>query len=497
HDVLQFPVFPIQRMPSLKNIWKGMTSGTYADEFAENHYRLMRMRSDLSAVVPSAGTGFVITHRVLDACQNEPLFPEDSQTEDYKLSLLLAMKGFPVHYVLEKVPRLLDSNQVRWDYVATRSLFPSTFRTAVRQKTRWIYGITMQSVRLADIIKGKNLTPSAKYTIYKDLKAKVGNLLILPGYLVFIYFLVSLFTSVPVMYPLFSFSWWLCVFLTTMMIAQQIKRGVAITNVYGFKSAAVACLLPPIMPIRMVWGNIINFCATCRAWKLFLSGDRKREKGEQKKVSWHKTDHEFLGQSALYRYYRTIGDEFLLKKIVDPVALSYALEQSHKEGIRLGDVLLRDGLVSEEQLMQAVANVQHVLFVKNLKSFSCDMELSCDDLLKYLVYPLIATQKDVVFAITNETPQNTFQELGIDPSSLRIVYTTKDSILNACSDFGRSSNRQHYDFVLHLLRNHRITWEQAVLALSQNEPAPEVLVYMGLLSPFKSMRRAEQEKVRS
>ena len=79
-------------MPTLKNIFNSMTIGTYADEFAENHYRTMNTREAMSAVVPSAGTGFVISHQILDAYGDEPIFPEDSLTEDYKLSLTLAQR---------------------------------------------------------------------------------------------------------------------------------------------------------------------------------------------------------------------------------------------------------------------------------------------------------------------------------------------------------------------------------------------------------------------
>jgi len=95
---------------------------------------LMRMRDFMHVVVPSAGTGFVISHSILDYYGNKPLFPEDSLTEDYKLSVQLALEGYYMHYVLESVPRLLDNGKVRWDYVATRSLFPSTFKSAVKQK---------------------------------------------------------------------------------------------------------------------------------------------------------------------------------------------------------------------------------------------------------------------------------------------------------------------------------------------------------------------------
>jgi len=220
-------------MPTWSNFFSGITSGTYADEFAENHFRIMRMRDYMSAVVPSAGTGFVISHEILDHYKNEPLFPEDSLTEDYKLSVKLALDGYSVHYVLESVPRLLDNGRVKWDYIATRSLFPSTFKAAVRQKTRWVYGITMQSLTLRDIISldKEKVSFMLKYSLYKDLKTKFGYLLVLPGYLVFAYFVTSLFTPLPVMYQLSTLSGWLSVLLTVIMVYRQILRAIAINNI--------------------------------------------------------------------------------------------------------------------------------------------------------------------------------------------------------------------------------------------------------------------------
>lgn len=60
YDALQFPVFPLQRMPRLRLFFKTLTSSTYADEFAEHHFRTMVMRDELG-FVPSAGHG--LRHR--------------------------------------------------------------------------------------------------------------------------------------------------------------------------------------------------------------------------------------------------------------------------------------------------------------------------------------------------------------------------------------------------------------------------------------------------
>lgn len=478
HSALQFPVIPLQKMPTLKNIFSGMTTGTYADEFAENHYRMMGTREAMSAVVPSAGTGFVLSHQILDDFGEEPLFPEDSLTEDYKLSLILAKRGYPIHFVLEKVPRLMDNGTVRWDYVATRSFFPDTFQTAVRQKTRWIYGITMQSVKISDIFKDTDLCFAGRYSLYKDLKAKASNMMVLPGYLVFLYFIASIISSLPVMYPQNSFAWVLCVFLTILMIFRQSMRAIAITNFYGLRSMVVSCLLPPLMPVRLVWGNIINMAATFRAWKLYFWGTGTKKK--TRKIAWSKTDHTFLQQHVLYRYYRNVGDVLLEKQYTHVVTLNDALKRSRTDGVRVGDVLLRDGTVTEEQLMEAVAGAQHKLFVRHLSSFANCLTgvFELESLKALMIYPLFNINGGYVFAMTDTSPMDKIVEiLGISLDSCSFVYTTKTGISDALKSARESP---FYNRVNNSLETGCITWEQAVLALDKQHDTSDILLYMGL-----------------
>ena len=138
------------------------------------------------------------------------------------------------------------------------------------------------------------------------MKSKICNLITLPGYLAFLYAVASWLLNLPVMYPIYSFSWWLCVVLTGMMVFRQALRAVAIQRIYGMKSVLFACLFPPLMPLRVIWGNIINMAATLRAWKQLLFGIKNRK--TPKKVAWNKTDHEFIDKSVLYGFKRKLGD---------------------------------------------------------------------------------------------------------------------------------------------------------------------------------------------
>ena len=429
YDALQFPVFPLVRMPRLRLFFKTLTTSTYADEFAEHHFRTMVMRDELG-FVPSAGTGFAVGRRVLDAFGEEELLPEDSLTEDYRLSLTLRMRGFRVHYVLERVPRVDAQGKQVWDYIATRSLFPATFKAAVRQKARWVYGITMQSANLGDVFGKSALTFAERTFLYKDLKAKFANFVLLPGYAVFAYFLVQVLApqlGLPVMFPLYSPSWWMCVLLLFMMVERQVLRGRALVGVYGWRSMAFSVLLPPLFPVRLLWGNLINLCATFRAWRQKIaftlarsrgrraaagaqgssaSADRRGGRGARRarggggegtvpspaqasaqaageedrdgpsgaagggeapgasRPAWNKTDHEFLPESVLARYRRLLGDTLLERDAVTPAELERALARSRRDGMPLGRALLAEGSVERRSLAQALALQQQTLYVE-------------------------------------------------------------------------------------------------------------------------------------
>jgi adsorption protein B len=477
-DSLQFPVFPLQRMPTWKNFFKNITTGTYADEFAENHYRTMGMRDSMSAVVPSAGTGFVISRKIIDAFGDTPLFPEDSLTEDYKLSLTFAKLGYKVHYVLEKVQRLTDKYKLKWDYIATRSIFPATYKTAVRQKTRWIYGITMQSLRLSDIFAPGRVSLAGRYTLYKDLKSKIGNLVVLPGYVIFIYAVVSYFVTLPVMYPMYTLSWWLCVVLTGMMVFRQTLRAAAIKNVYGFRSVFFSCLLPPLMPVRLVWGNIINMSATLRAWKQLFFGIRKSNRN--KKVAWAKTDHEFIDDTVLRGYRRKLGDVLLEKDFIDPNVLKRMLNISREKKLRLGDVLLEHQAVTEDQLAVALAHTQHMIYVKSLASFGNRLTKNFDwkELWDACFCPILSAPGKVVYAVTVYTPPSVYDE--IMASDCGIVYTTKLEVQLFLTRLRSKRNGGQFKVIHEKLMMRSISWEQAVIALDNADDRSDILSYMGL-----------------
>ena len=119
-------------------------AGHYGDEFAEAHAKAMVVRDALGASLPAAGVGCGFDRKALAALAGRRSadgivgpFAAECLTEDYELGLLIARTGGRSRFV-----RLRDE---RGALIATRSYFPAEFYQAVRQKSRWVHGIALQS----------------------------------------------------------------------------------------------------------------------------------------------------------------------------------------------------------------------------------------------------------------------------------------------------------------------------------------------------------------
>ncbi|MDD2371148.1 MAG: glycosyltransferase [Firmicutes bacterium] len=493
YDGLQFPVFPLMQMPKFSNFFKTMTVSTYADEFAENHFNVMVGRYSTGAFVPSAGTGFALSRKTIDTFETDEILPNDSITEDYRLSLTLFEKGLRIRYVLDLIPRVSRDDKIIFDYIATRSMFPTTFKAAVKQKTRWILGITMQSVAFKDIFAKNGLSFMGRYSLYRDLKAKIGNLLVFVGYPVLVYFFVSLFMPLTPIYPFFSLSWYLSLIVTIMMIERQISRSIAVYNVYGFKSMFFACLLPPILPLRIIWGNVINLSATIKAYIQSLSGNKEKKKVDKKQQSfaWSKTDHTFLPKEVLNRYHRTFGDVLIEKGLITPEALKETLNKKPAK-IHIGEYLLQEGLINEHQLLEVLAHIKGIEFVDmgdfstyDLPSFTSKFD---KDLLEELmVLPIVSAGNSFVIAYCESSPDDAQtilrEKLGIKILS---AFTTTEMVREGLEImFGLKKSKFKNTIAFNLLNTNKINTEQYIIAcnhaIGTGKSSDEILQSMGLL----------------
>ncbi|GMM93358.1 glycosyl transferase family protein [Qipengyuania sp. MTN3-11] len=132
-----FVQLPVMALPRPGSRWIG---GHYTDEFAEVHGKTMVVRDALGAGVPGAGVGCAIErdvlHRLSVRNHGEP-FAAGSLTEDYELGLDIAALGGRTRFV--------RAHAADGRLVATRAYFPSNVHDAVRQKTRWVHGVALQS----------------------------------------------------------------------------------------------------------------------------------------------------------------------------------------------------------------------------------------------------------------------------------------------------------------------------------------------------------------
>lgn len=132
HAAVQVPVHPLIRPE------RWAVSGTYADEFAEAHAKLLVVRGAVGAGLPLAGVGCAIRRDALEALaatRGGSPFDAESLTEDYEMGLHLARLGFTGCFA-----RVTASDG---ELIATRAYFPDDLASAIRQKARWMVGIAL------------------------------------------------------------------------------------------------------------------------------------------------------------------------------------------------------------------------------------------------------------------------------------------------------------------------------------------------------------------
>ena len=289
-DMIQIPVFP-KRQP----FWSA-THWTYADEFAENHTKDLIAREAMRAFVPSAGVGTAFSRRVAEfmlAISEQDLFDARNLTEDYEFGFRLYAEWPTSVFVQQKVmyepqdrSRPREERPYEGEWIATRELFPNSFWAAVRQKARWIVGISMQSWAMIGWRGGISI----RYNLLRDRKVLIACPNNMIAYAVFLYFLVyELLRRIPetseYLIPIIwkgSPLWYLVLAATVLMANRLLQRAIAVGKVYGFRQALAS--IP-----RAVWSNFINFFATTRAIIIFF---RTLPRGISN-IAWDKTDHTF------------------------------------------------------------------------------------------------------------------------------------------------------------------------------------------------------------
>jgi bacteriophage N4 adsorption protein B len=268
-DLIQLPVVPLIDKNSR---W---IAGHYADEFAEAHGKAMVVREALGAGLPSAGVGTAFSRDMLDliaGLATDGPFDADSLTEDYELGLKVTALGG--RSALVRLPAKRGRAMV-----AVRAHFPSSLDAAVRQKARWMTGISLQGWDRLGWRGGF----AERWMRLRDRRAIVAALILCAAYAALI--LAVLQSAVAVwtkstLPPLSARMGWLLSANGAMLVWRMLCRFAFVTQVYGFTEGLRS------WP-RMVIGNVIAVMAARRAVVQYLLA---RADGVAR---WDKTDHVF------------------------------------------------------------------------------------------------------------------------------------------------------------------------------------------------------------
>jgi adsorption protein B len=348
---IQLPVFPLATRLG------DFVTGTYMDEFAESHTKELRVRELMTTALPSAGVGTAISREAMDFMaqrSHNQLFDVTSLTEDYMFGLRLSRFGGKKMFLQQAVSAggvgALREQRGHMEPLATRALFPTTFQDAVRQKGRWILGITLQGWRA-----GWGESVGDAYYMYRDRKGIITNLAVFLGYAVMLlagmlwvaHRLLGWEALPPLVSPESGLLYLAFRIVMWILLWRLLNRVGASWNVYG---AAHGLMAIP----RLVFGNVLNFVATCSAISRFV---RAKFTGEQ--PAWQKTAHAFPSDAQLQKYHRRLGDLLLEHKMVTVEQLTEALDQQRATGRRLGELLLDSGALWDEDLIFALAEQDH------------------------------------------------------------------------------------------------------------------------------------------
>jgi bacteriophage N4 adsorption protein B len=333
YDMVQVPVLP------LPTRLREFTHGLYCDEFAEYQTKDIPVRQRLGGFLPSngVGTGFGrIALEHLASTRGGRVFDPECLTEDYENGFQLHALGCTQIFVPLRFPAAT--------LAATREYFPRRLRSAIRQRSRWVMGITLQSWQW----HGWRVPWRQVYWFWRDRKGLIGNLLtplvnaffLLGAARYFIGAKAGAAWALPAGAP----HWLPRAFAATLWISltQAAVRMVCCARIYGWRFAAAG-------PLRMIWGNLINNAATLAALWQFLAA-RLKNRGP----AWLKTDHAYPTPATAELGRPRLGEVLVRMRCVSMSDVEDAVG-SCPAGMRIGEHLVRSRRLSEERLYEALS----------------------------------------------------------------------------------------------------------------------------------------------
>lgn len=332
YDMIQIPVL------ALPTPWSDITHGVYCDEFCEYQHKDMMARGLLGGFIPSNGVGTGYSRHALEmlaAAHSNRVFEPGCLTEDYENGCRVALLGLRQKFI----PIHIRHGRA----MATREFFPRDLRGAVRQRTRWVTGIGLQSWEYHSWRE----TGRYLYWFWRDRKSLVGNMIGPLSNLLFLYGAVTLAWAKHM-----HAEWGLgreasglasaAVAGLALQMMHTSVRTACCARVYGWRFAA-------LVPVRAVAANWINLFATCSALRNYATAKMRRGP-----LRWAKTDHVYPSRSALATERKKLGEILTGGQWISEQELADALA-SKPAALRLGEHLMLLGMITEEDVYVALA----------------------------------------------------------------------------------------------------------------------------------------------
>ena len=350
--MIQLPVLSMNRS------WNAFVACHYMDEFAEFHTKDLQVRSAMTGMTPSAGVATAFSREAMRALctqTNDSPFNTDSLTEDYDVAHRLKTLGYPsefIRYVAQtlRFKRSLFSRKqvrvLRRELVATREHFPDGWSTSMRQKARWMLGISYLGWRqlgwFGDL-------PN-RYFLFRDRKALLTAPVGALAYLLVLqqigWWGVEVFwPNVSNLPPLITEDWvWTVVWINFFFLINRVLHRAWFTGrAHGLGHIWLS-------PIRIVVSNLISFGAFWRSMRLFVI-----HLVTGRKIAWDKTQHTYPSLGELQHRRGRIGDVLKFWRHLDDSALDKAVAAQRRSYRPFGLQLLDLGLVNDEHLAEAFA----------------------------------------------------------------------------------------------------------------------------------------------
>ena len=331
-EMIQIPVL------ALPTPLREISHGVYCDEFAEYQFKDMMARQIMGGFIPSCGVGTAFSRRAVEALaakNGNRIFEPAALTEDYE-------NGFRVHAM--GMRQQFVPIQIRDGHpIATREYFPRNFGRAVRQRSRWITGNTLQTWEFHSAAE----TWRYAYWFWRDRKGLIGNLATPLTNILFLYGIATLTWAEAT-----GGEWGLA--RETAPLAAMYLSGLALQAAHTagriwFSSRIYGWLFAAGVPVRVICGNWINCFAT--VWAI---SNYARAKVLRQPLRWVKTDHAYPNRAALMGNHKLLGEILCGGGWIDPERLEHALA-SRPAGRRLGEHLLKLNLITEQDLYAALS----------------------------------------------------------------------------------------------------------------------------------------------